>query len=148
MPSYPPQLNLGAFVPTTNIWDPSELYTLDIQPEFRELLVRLYQNLNNMSLLLNLKDTGYYTLEEFLNSQAFFPIQLFLQQHRKRQFLDRDLENLYKWEHFPIMELFPLPMALQFKIPIHLPEYTERQVIKLALILYRCPTHHPRWPII
>lgn len=73
MPSYPPQLNPGAFVPTTNIWDPSELYTLDIQPEFRELLVRLYQNLNNMSLLLNLKDTGYYTLEEFLNSQAFFP---------------------------------------------------------------------------
>lgn len=72
--SYPNQLNPGLFVPTTNVWDVSQLYSVDVKsPEFKELLVRLYQNINNISLALNLKDTGYYTLEEFLNGQVFFP---------------------------------------------------------------------------
>lgn len=72
--SYPDELNPGAFVPTTNIWDVYQIYSIEItSPEFKELLVRLYQNINNISLALNLKDTGYYTLQEFLNSQAFFP---------------------------------------------------------------------------
>lgn len=74
MASYPQQLNPGMFVPTTNIWDVSRLYEVEVgSQEFKELLVRLYQNVNNIALALNLKDTGYYTLEEFLNSQAFFP---------------------------------------------------------------------------
>lgn len=72
--SYPSQLNPGMFVPTTDVWDVSQIYQIeDLSPELQELLVRLYQNLNNMSLALNLKDTGYYSLQEFLNSQAFFP---------------------------------------------------------------------------
>jgi len=71
--SFPNQLGPGAFVPTTNIWDPTEIYSTEVtSPEFKELLVRLYQNLNNMSLLLNIKDTGYYVDQEFVNSQAFF----------------------------------------------------------------------------
>lgn len=74
MANYPPQSNPGLFVPTTNVWDVSSLYSIDINsPAFRELLVRLYQNLNNMSLALNLKDSGYYVLQEFLNGQAYFP---------------------------------------------------------------------------
>lgn len=72
--SFPNQLEPGMFVPTTNIWDPSEIFSIDVStPEFKELLVRLYQNLNNISLALNLKDTGYYDLVEFVNGQAFFP---------------------------------------------------------------------------
>lgn len=72
--SYPNQINPGAFVPTTNVWDVNQIYTTEVNsPAFKELLVRLYQNINNIAINLNLKDTGYYTLDEFLNSQLYFP---------------------------------------------------------------------------
>ncbi len=71
---YDSTANPGAYVPTTNVWDVTQLYSVDVNsPEFKELLVRLYQNINNISLLLNIKDTGYYPLEEFLTSQGYFP---------------------------------------------------------------------------
>lgn len=66
--------NIGAFVATTNVWDVTQLAQLDVNsPEFKELLVRLYQNVNNIAILLNLKDTGYYDQNEFVNSQLYFP---------------------------------------------------------------------------
>ena len=72
--SYPSQLNPGAFIALTSVWDVARLQDIDVNtPEFKELLVRLYQNINNIVMLLNIKDTGYYTLQEFLNGQAFFP---------------------------------------------------------------------------
>jgi hypothetical protein len=65
---------LGAFIPTTNIWDTSELQNIDVtKPEFTELLVRLYQNLNRMSQMINIKDSGFYYPQEFVNGQKFFP---------------------------------------------------------------------------
>ncbi len=64
----------GAFVPTTNIWDVGQLYQVDVtSPEFKELLVRLYQNINAIATIVNLKDTGYYTTQEFVNGQLYFP---------------------------------------------------------------------------
>ncbi len=62
-------------VPTTNIWDVSQVYTtnFDSPEQVQELFVRLYQNLNNISLSLNARDAGYYDTMEFLNSQVFFP---------------------------------------------------------------------------
>ncbi len=67
------QSNFGAFVSTTQVWDVARLYEIDIQsPEFKELLVRLYQNINNIATVLNLKDTGYYALTEFINGQLYF----------------------------------------------------------------------------
>jgi hypothetical protein len=64
----------GAFVPTTNIWDVSQLYDVDVtSPAFKELLVRLYQNINNIAVVLNVKDTGYYLDQEFVNGQLYFP---------------------------------------------------------------------------
>lgn len=64
----------GAYVPTTNIWDVQQLYQLDVNsPAFKELLVRLYQNVNNIALVLNLKDSAIYDLQEFVNGQTFFP---------------------------------------------------------------------------
>jgi hypothetical protein len=64
----------GAFVPTTNVWDVSQLYDVDVtSPAFKELLVRLYQNINNIANVLNLKDTGYYLNQEFVNGQLYFP---------------------------------------------------------------------------
>lgn len=64
----------GAFVPTTNVWDVSQIYDVKIDsPEFRELLVRLYQNINLIALVLNIKDSGIYNTLEFVNGQTFFP---------------------------------------------------------------------------
>lgn len=65
---------VGAFIPTTNIWDVSQLYSMDVNSqEFKELLVRLYQNLNNISTMVNFKDTGFYDTNEFVNGQLYFP---------------------------------------------------------------------------
>ena len=74
-PSY--DTDAGLFVPTTNIWDVAELYETDVNSDqFKELLVRLYQNVNNIALSLNIKDSAYYTLNEFVNGQLFFPASL------------------------------------------------------------------------
>jgi len=77
------QMNTGSFVPTTNIWDVAPLHDVNVNsPEFKELLVRLYQNINNIALGLNTKSTGYYINEEFVSSKLFFnpisndPLQL------------------------------------------------------------------------
>lgn len=64
----------GAFVTTTNIWDIQQLQSVDVtSPQFKELLVKLYQNVNNIALVLNIKDTGMYQLSEFVNGQLLFP---------------------------------------------------------------------------
>lgn len=66
--------DFGAFVPTTNIWDVSIIESVDVNsPEFKELLVRLYQNINLLSLSVNIRDAGYYSQTEFVNGQLYFP---------------------------------------------------------------------------
>jgi len=66
--------NTGAFVPTTFVWDVAELQEVDVQSDkFKEILVRLYQNLNLMQLNLNIKDSAYYDQSEFVNGQSFWP---------------------------------------------------------------------------
>jgi hypothetical protein len=64
----------GAYVPTTSVYDViSQINETDVSsPEFKELLVRMYQNLNLMALVLNVKDTGIYQNQEFVNGQTFF----------------------------------------------------------------------------
>lgn len=70
----PLQSNVGSFVGTTNVWDVQQIRSVEVtSPEFKELLVRLYQNINNIVLALNIKDVGYYSIPEFLNGQLFFP---------------------------------------------------------------------------
>jgi len=67
--------NVGLFVPTTEIWDQSQLASLNINSEeFRLLLVRLYQNISNIAHTLNLKDSALYDTQEFVNGQKFFSI--------------------------------------------------------------------------
>ena len=49
----------GLYIPTTSVWDVSEIYSTDVtKPEFKELLVRMYQNLNNMAMATNNKDSS------------------------------------------------------------------------------------------
>lgn len=74
MPSWPDKLNPGSFVPTTDVYDIQSIYSLDVNSkEFKEFLVRLRQSINTIAIALNTKDTGYYSLTEFINSQIFFP---------------------------------------------------------------------------
>ena len=73
MSSYPSQLNPGNLIQTTFVWNSSGINQLNVNPELKRLLVNLYTNLNNMVLALNVKDTGLYSLDEFLTGQTFFP---------------------------------------------------------------------------
>lgn len=64
----------GAFVNQTQVWDVSQLQSMDSNSvAFKELIVRIYQQLNTMAIVLNIKDTAYYSLGEFVNGQLFFP---------------------------------------------------------------------------
>lgn len=67
------QTSTGTYVPNTFILDVTQLASIDVtKPEFKELLIRLYQNLNIMCQVLNLKDTGFYLTQELVNSQSWF----------------------------------------------------------------------------
>jgi len=66
--------DFGINVNTTYVWEVSQLYHIDVNSEeFKQLLVRLYQNLNRISLALNAKESGMYPLQEFVTGQQFFP---------------------------------------------------------------------------
>ncbi len=66
--------NNGAFVPNTYVWDVAQIQSVDVNSrEFKELLVRLYQNIGSIATALNIKDSAYYSLGEFVNGQLFFP---------------------------------------------------------------------------
>lgn len=63
----------GAFVATNYIWDVQQLQQVDVNSEeFKELLVRMYQNIANIALVLNVKDTGLYQITELVNGQLYF----------------------------------------------------------------------------
>lgn len=73
MASYPSQLSQGNLLPTTFVWNSSQIMALQLPEDTKRLLVDLYTNINNIVLALNIKDTGYYVQEEFLTGQLFFP---------------------------------------------------------------------------
>ena len=43
-------------------------------PEFQDYMTQLTQQLNNVQVLLNMKDTGYYDTNEFISGQVYYPI--------------------------------------------------------------------------
>lgn len=53
----------GAYTLTTNVFDPSNVYNSEIEPNLKLLLVRLYQDLNYMANVVNVKETGQYTTQ-------------------------------------------------------------------------------------
>lgn len=72
--SYNSQANFGSLIPSTFIWDSQQVQELDIDPQFKRLLLKLYSNLNTMQLALNKKDFGNYSETEVLNGQTYFPV--------------------------------------------------------------------------
>jgi len=64
----------GAFLNTTQVWDVSNVYAVEnISPQLKELLVRMYQNLNIMAQVINVKTTGQFPLMETVDSNTWFP---------------------------------------------------------------------------
>jgi hypothetical protein len=69
-----PGNDIGLYIPTTNVWDTNQIQSLqDESPQLKELLVRLYQNLNRMALAVNLKESGLFDLNEFVTGEQWFP---------------------------------------------------------------------------
>lgn len=68
--SFPDNVNPGLFIPTTPTFDVDDLKSPE---QMKELIVRLSQSINTISMALNLKDSGYYVEEEFVNGQSYFP---------------------------------------------------------------------------
>ena len=66
------QPNTGSFIPTTQVWNTSEIYAADLDPKLQELFVRLYQNLGIMTDVLNTKEWASYLTQELTNSQAWY----------------------------------------------------------------------------
>lgn len=63
----------GLFLPTTDAYDRSIIGDIDINsPEFKDFLVSLYQTTGKISRVVNLKDSGIYKQEEFINGQTWF----------------------------------------------------------------------------
>lgn len=69
-----PRTEVGSYIATTQVWDVSELYSTEVtSPKFKELLIRLYQQVGNIAMAINGKDTGIYDTSEFVCGQTFFP---------------------------------------------------------------------------
>ena len=67
--------DIGAFLPTTTIFDESQVRGLDIKSdEFKEFLVNLLQTVNNISLITNIKESAYYYQgTQFVTGGVYFP---------------------------------------------------------------------------
>ena len=65
--------NTGLYLPTTTVFDTSQIQSLQgVSEELKQLLVVLYQAVNNISIAANAKETGIYNLQEFVNGKVFF----------------------------------------------------------------------------
>jgi len=65
----------GLFLGTTQIFDVSQLQSTDVtKPEFKELLVRLAQNVNSILLATNNKESAMFPYgQEFITGKTFSP---------------------------------------------------------------------------
>lgn len=66
------QNDFGVFLPTTAVFDPESLVALNNDPKFKELVIFITQQYNNIANVVNLKETGYYITTEIVNSQFWF----------------------------------------------------------------------------
>lgn len=67
------QQNTGSYIPTTAVFDISQIYETNVNsPEFKQLIVKLSESINNIALVLNNKISGYYLNEEFASGKSFF----------------------------------------------------------------------------
>jgi len=64
----------GAFLPTTTIFEIEDIQNISINsPEFKDFLIRLRQSVNNLSLMVNIKETAIYDPTEIVSGKVWFP---------------------------------------------------------------------------
>lgn len=61
----------GAFVQQTPIFNFNDSNVNSLQ--FQDFMTQLTQSVNNMALVVNMKDTGYYQLNEYASCQFWYP---------------------------------------------------------------------------
>lgn len=67
--------NQGMFVPEVVIYDVRTITSLDVSSsEFKLLIVRLSQSVNNISINLNKKEIGLYPLEEIVTGSLYYQL--------------------------------------------------------------------------
>jgi len=101
-----------SFLATTQEWDVSELYDIDVRStDFKDFLVRMYQNLNLIASVTNGKDIGCYDINEINNGQQFFPNPL----------LDSSTETVptFRSVYRKVINLGPLSNAAGSITPLH-----------------------------
>lgn len=69
--------NTGLFLATTNVWNAQNINTIDVKgsnfgKDFQGLTVDLYQNINNIVVALNKKDTATYDVNTILTGAQWF----------------------------------------------------------------------------
>jgi hypothetical protein len=102
------QNQYGSFIPTTYVWDVGTFYQADVNSmEFKELLVRLHEFVNLIAINTNFKDTGYYALDEFVNSQLYFP----------NPAAPTNMSQIYRQVYRKTFNVGPLPNAGTKTIP-------------------------------
>lgn len=67
------QQNTGSFLPTTEVLDVAQLYSVDVKsPEFKELLGRLFEIVNDVAVSVNTRDFAFYLNEELVDGQSWY----------------------------------------------------------------------------
>jgi hypothetical protein len=113
MPTFDPESELGAFIATTDVYDVDTIYDMDVNSsDFKDFLVRLRQSINNVSLLLNIKDTGYYPKTEFVCSKAWFSDPALGANTANFPDLRQVFRKTFELGPLPIAGTVPVPMAL------------------------------------
>ncbi len=65
--------NAGLYIPLSNVWDVTRINQIPVNsPDFKQLIVSLYQNINNVVLSLNRKDSGLHDVTEFITGAQWF----------------------------------------------------------------------------
>jgi len=63
----------GAYLPSTQVWDTSEVESAEgVNDPTKELVIRMYQKLADMATMINYKETGLYPTQEFVCSKKYF----------------------------------------------------------------------------
>jgi len=67
-------IKTGLFLPTTYEFDIQRIQDVEVNsPEFKELIVRLYQTINNIAIVTNFKESGFYVQTEFVTGNLWYP---------------------------------------------------------------------------
>lgn len=73
---------MGAYLPTTSVYDVQQINSIEgVSPDLKELLIRLYQNLNVMAVRVNQSVAGFLPEQQFINGKLLYPSKSYTYPH-------------------------------------------------------------------